>query len=48
MPFEPLIFFSEAGNGDLFAISMRGDHEVYVWNHETTAALGSRRRSCGS
>jgi hypothetical protein len=34
MPFDPLVFFSDAGNGDQFAIAMRGNHEVYVWNHE--------------
>ncbi|TDO54679.1 hypothetical protein EV643_101469 [Kribbella sp. VKM Ac-2527] len=34
MPFDPLVFFSDAGNGDQFAVVMRGNREVYVWNHE--------------
>lgn len=33
MPFEALVFFSDAGNGDQFAVSLRGSREVYVWNH---------------
>ena len=35
MPFEGLIFFADAGNGDQFALSLSGNHEVYVWDHET-------------
>lgn len=34
MPFEGLVFFSDAGNGDQFAVSLHGNREVYVWNHE--------------
>ena len=34
LPFDGLVFFSDAGNGDQFAISMRGPQDVYVWNHE--------------
>ncbi len=35
MPFDPLLFFADAGNGDQFAFlwTPRRD-EVYVWNHE--------------
>ncbi|MFI9723860.1 SMI1/KNR4 family protein [Streptomyces sp. NPDC052396] len=44
MPFDPLIFFADAGNGDLFAFLARIDRpDVFVWNHEndsrTWAAL---------
>ncbi|BAU85302.1 SMI1/KNR4 family protein [Streptomyces laurentii] len=35
MPFDPLLFFGEAGNGDLFAFLARIDRpDVVVWNHE--------------
>jgi hypothetical protein len=34
MPFESLLFFADAGNGDQFAISLRGSQDVFVWNHE--------------
>lgn len=34
LPFEGLVFFSDAGNGDQFAASLRGAQDVYVWNHE--------------
>jgi hypothetical protein len=34
MPFDALVFFSGAGNGDYIAVAMRGNREVYVWNHE--------------
>lgn len=34
MPFDSLVFFSDAGNGDQFAVAMRANREVYVWNHE--------------
>ena len=34
MPFDALIFFADAGNGDQFFVSMRGSNEIYVWNHE--------------
>ncbi|WP_237409242.1 SMI1/KNR4 family protein [Streptomyces sp. M2CJ-2] len=35
MPFEPLLFFADAGNGDLFALlSGLRRPDVFVWNHE--------------
>lgn len=34
LPFDGLVFFSDAGNGDQFAISLRGAQDVFVWNHE--------------
>lgn len=34
MPFAGMVFFADAGNGDQFAVSLRGNKEVYVWNHE--------------
>ncbi|MEU9379060.1 SMI1/KNR4 family protein [Streptomyces sp. NPDC048255] len=35
MPFDPLLFFADAGNGDLFALLPRIDRpDVFVWNHE--------------
>ncbi|MFE7853352.1 SMI1/KNR4 family protein [Streptomyces sp. NPDC057403] len=35
MPFDPLLFFADAGNGDLFALLTRIDRpDVFVWNHE--------------
>lgn len=34
LPFEGLVFFSDASNGDQFAISLRGPQDIYVWNHE--------------
>ncbi len=35
MPFDPLLFFADAGNGDQFAFlwTPRRD-EIYAWNHE--------------
>lgn len=36
MPFEPLLFFADAGNGDQFAFVMRSrPADVFVWDHET-------------
>lgn len=36
MPFEPLLFFADAGNGDQFAFVMRDRPlDVFVWDHET-------------
>ncbi|MEU6241453.1 SMI1/KNR4 family protein [Streptomyces sp. NPDC047024] len=36
MPFEPLLFFADAGNGDLFALLSAIDRpDVFVWDHET-------------
>lgn len=34
MPFHGLVFFGDAGNGDQFALSLTGNCEVYVWDHE--------------
>ena len=38
MPFDPLLFFADAGNGDQFAFTIRGGtircSDVFVWNHE--------------
>jgi hypothetical protein len=36
MPFDPLLFFADAGNGDQFAFVLRDrPADVFVWNHET-------------
>ena len=36
MPFEPLLFFADAGNGDQFAFVVRDrPADVFVWDHET-------------
>jgi len=38
MPFDALLFFSDAGNGDQFAFAIAGGQvrrpDVFVWNHE--------------
>ncbi|MEU4228909.1 SMI1/KNR4 family protein [Nonomuraea sp. NPDC026600] len=37
MPFDGLLFFGEAGNGDLFGVPLldgEGRSDVYVWDHE--------------
>lgn len=38
MPFDSLLFFGDAGNGDLFAYSiLEGQvrrNDIFVWNHE--------------
>ncbi|MEU9535531.1 SMI1/KNR4 family protein [Streptomyces sp. NPDC048213] len=35
MPFTPLLFFAEAGNGDLFALLATIDRpDVFTWDHE--------------
>ncbi len=38
MPFDPLLFFADAGNGDQFAFRiLNGEiryNDVFVWNHE--------------
>ncbi|RIW28940.1 SMI1/KNR4 family protein [Bacillus salacetis] len=44
MPFDNLLFFSDAGNGDLFcyAITKNGTIEktdIYVWNHEDDSRI---------
>lgn len=36
MPFDPLLFFADAGNGDQFAFVLRDQRrDVFVWDHET-------------
>ena len=39
MPFEPLLFFADAGNGDQFAFAILAGEirrpDVFVWDHET-------------
>lgn len=36
MPFEQLLFFADAGNGDQFAFVVRDrPFDVFVWDHET-------------
>ena len=34
MPFDGVVFFADAGNGDQFFMSLSGTNEVYVWDHE--------------
>lgn len=37
MPFDPLLFFGDAGNGDQFAYTIRAGRvraDIFVWNHE--------------
>ena len=38
MPFDHLLFFADAGNGDQFAFTiLNGEirkHDIFVWNHE--------------
>lgn len=38
MPFEPLLFFADAGNGDMFAYTVCNGSvrrpDIFVWNHE--------------
>jgi hypothetical protein len=39
MPFDHLLFFGDAGNGDQFAFSIQADGaihrpDVFAWNHE--------------
>ncbi len=35
MPFDGLVFFADAGNGDQFGLSNSGNQEVYMWDHES-------------
>lgn len=36
MPFHPLLFFADAGNGDQFALLAEIDRDdVFIWDHET-------------
>jgi hypothetical protein len=39
MSFDDLVFFADAGNGDQFAVSLRGPQDVFVWNHEDDTRL---------
>jgi hypothetical protein len=38
MPFDPLLFFADAGNGDQFAFvildNLVRSHNIFAWNHE--------------
>jgi hypothetical protein len=35
MPFDPLLFFADAGNGDQFGFVPRDSRrDAFVWNHE--------------
>jgi hypothetical protein len=35
MPFGGLVFFADAGNGDQFFMSLSGNKEIFVWDHES-------------
>lgn len=36
MPFDPLLFFADAGNSDQFGFVLRDDRrDIFVWDHET-------------
>jgi SUKH superfamily protein len=43
MPFDHLLFFADAGNGDQFAFAIAGGivrmPDVYVWNHENDSRV---------
>jgi hypothetical protein len=43
MPFEPLLFFGDVGNGDQFFYRVLGgaarERDVYVWDHETDSRI---------
>jgi len=40
MPFDPLLFFADAGNGDQFAFVLRDRRkDVFTWHHETDSRL---------
>lgn len=39
MPFDGLVFFADAGNGDYFGLRTSGRHEVLVWNHEDDSRM---------
>ncbi|MEZ5281816.1 MAG: SMI1/KNR4 family protein [Acidimicrobiales bacterium] len=45
MPFDPLLFFADTGNGDQFAFVLTPPRDdIFVWDHETdsrTWAAGS-------
>lgn len=44
MPFDFMLFFAEAGNGDLFFFPIQGNRkinnrDVFHWNHETDSRI---------
>lgn len=39
LPFEGLVFFADAGDGDQFAVCLRGAGGVFAWNHENDSRL---------
>ncbi|MCM3789328.1 SMI1/KNR4 family protein [Domibacillus indicus] len=43
MPFDHLLFFSGAGNGDLFCFAILNENiqkdDIYVWNHEDDSRI---------
>lgn len=39
MPFDGIVFFADAGNGDQFGIALSGSQEVFVWNHEDDSRM---------
>jgi len=34
MPFDGILFFADAGNGDQFGLSLSGNNDVFAWDHE--------------
>jgi SMI1-KNR4 cell-wall len=39
MPFDSLVFFADAGDGNQFAVATRGNFEIYEWNHENDSRM---------
>lgn len=40
MPFDPLLFFADAGNGDQFAlVPHTGRRDVFAWDHENDSRI---------
>lgn len=39
MPFDGLVFFADAGNGDQCFMSLRGNNEVYIWDHDSDSRI---------
>lgn len=39
MPFDGLVFLADAGDGDQFALSLTGNCEVYIWDHENDSRI---------
>jgi SMI1-KNR4 cell-wall len=39
MPFDPLVFFADAGDGNQFAIALRGNFEIFEWHHENDSRV---------